>query len=51
MHDLVAQTARACIVANGNHLENWETIRVLLEECLALAQGDALRARLKEDLE
>jgi CheY-like chemotaxis protein len=51
MHDLVAQTARSCIVANANHSENWETIRVLLEECLALAEGNALRARLEEDLE
>lgn len=51
MHDLVAQTARSCVVANANHSENWENIRVLLEECLALTEGNALRARLEEDLE
>ena len=50
-HDLVARTARSCIVDYVNETDDWETGRVLSEECLALAEGQDVRAKLEEDLE
>ena len=49
--DLVAQTGRTCLVAYTNETENWSIAQMLFEECLALAEGNALRARLEEYLE
>jgi DNA-binding response OmpR family regulator len=50
-HDLVARTARSCIVDYVNETDDWETGRVLTEECLAVAEGQDIRAKLEEDLE
>lgn len=50
-NDLVAQSTRSCLVAYVNQTESWENVRPLFEECLALAEGGALRAKLEEDLE
>lgn len=50
-HDRVAEAARVCIVAYVNAAEDWESARSVSEECLALAEGKALRLRLEEDLE
>lgn len=49
--DLVAQTGRSCLVAYANETEDWATAQMLFEECLALAEGKSLRARLEEDLD
>jgi CheY-like chemotaxis protein len=49
--DMVAQTGRTCLVAYTNETENWSIAQMLFEECLALAEGNALRARLEEDLD
>jgi len=50
-HDLIARTARSCIVDYVNETDDWETGRVLTEECLALAEGQDIRTKLEEDLE
>lgn len=50
-HDLVADAARACLVAYLNKTENWESGLPLFEECLALANSNSLRSRLEEDYE
>jgi hypothetical protein len=50
-HDLVADTARTCLVAYLNKTENWEAGLQLFEECLALANSNSLRSRLEEDYE
>jgi CheY-like chemotaxis protein len=50
-HDLVAQSARATLVAYANKTESWETAQTLFEECLALAESTSLRSRLEDDLE
>lgn len=50
-HDLVADSARACLVAYLNKTENWEAGLPLFEECLALANSNSLRSRLEEDYE
>ena len=50
-HDLVADTARTCLVAYLNKTENWESGLQLFEECLALANSNSLRSRLEEDYE
>ena len=50
-HDLVADTARTCLVAYLNKTENWEAGLPLFEECLALANSNSLRSRLEEDYE
>jgi CheY-like chemotaxis protein len=49
--DLVAQSGRSCLIAYANETEDWTTSQTIGEECLALAEGKALRARLEEDLE
>jgi DNA-binding response OmpR family regulator len=51
VHDLVAQTARTCLVAYVNKTEKWENAQPLFEECLALAESNSLRSRLEDDLE
>ena len=50
-HDLVADTARTCLVAYLNKTENWEAGLQLFEECLVLANSNSLRSRLEEDYE
>jgi len=50
-HDLVADSARACLVAYLNKTENWEAGLPLFEECLTLANSNSLRSRLEEDYE
>lgn len=50
-HDLVADTARTCLVAYLNKTENWEAGLQLFEECLALANSNSLRSRLEDDYE
>jgi CheY-like chemotaxis protein len=50
-HDRVAEAARSCIVAYVNETEDWAGARSVSEECLALAEGKALRLKLEEDLE
>ena len=50
-HDRVAEAARVCIVAYVNAADDWVSARAVSEECLALAEGKALRLRLEEDLE
>ena len=50
-HDLVADTARSCLVAYLNKTENWEAGLQLFEECLALVNSNSLRSRLEEDYE
>ena len=50
-HDLVADTARTCLVAYLNKTENWEAGLQLFDECLALANSNSLRSRLEEDYE
>lgn len=50
-HDLVADSARACLVAYLNKTENWEAGLPLFEECLVLANSNSLRSRLEEDYE
>lgn len=50
-HDIVADTARSCLVAYVNKTENWEAALQLFNECLALANSNSLRSRLEEDHE
>jgi CheY-like chemotaxis protein len=50
-HDRVAEAGRICIVDYVNQTEDWESTRLILEECMALAEGNALRLKLEEDLE
>jgi hypothetical protein len=50
-HDLVAGTAKTCLVAYLNKTENWEAGLQLFEECLALANSNSLRSQLEEDYE
>lgn len=50
-HDLVADTARTCLVAYLNKTENWEAGLQLFDECLALANSNSLRSRLEDDYE
>jgi CheY-like chemotaxis protein len=50
-HDRVAEAGRVCMVAYANETEDWEAARLIFEECLALAEGKALRLKLEEDLE
>jgi CheY-like chemotaxis protein len=50
-HDLVAGTARTCLVAYLNKTENWEAGLQLFQECLILANSNSLRSRLEEDHE
>jgi hypothetical protein len=50
-HDLVAQTARTCLVAYANETENWQVAQPLFEECLTLSESNSLRSRLEDDLE
>jgi hypothetical protein len=49
--DMVAQAGRSCVVEYANETEEWAISEKLGEECLALAEGEALRARLEGDLE
>jgi len=49
-HDLVADTARTCLVAYLNKTENWEAGLQLFDECLALANSNSLRSRLRRRL-
>lgn len=49
--DLVAQSARGCLVAYVNKTEDWEVPQPLFEECLTLASSQSLRSRLEDDLE
>ena len=51
VHDLVAQTARTCLVAYANATENWAVAQPLFEECLTLSESNSLRSRLEDDLE
>jgi hypothetical protein len=51
VHDLVAQTARTCLVAYANETENWQVAQPLFEECLTLSESNSLRSRLEDDLE
>jgi hypothetical protein len=51
VHDRVAEAGRACLVAYVNETDDWSTAQLLFEECLALAEGKALRSKLEEDLE
>lgn len=51
VHDRVAEAGRACLVAYVNETSDWTTAQLLFEECLALAEGKALRSKLEEDLE
>jgi CheY-like chemotaxis protein len=50
-HDRVAEAGRFCVVDYVNETEDWEFARLTLEECLALAEGKALRLKLEDDLE
>ena len=50
-HDRVAEAGRFCMVDYVNETEDWEAARLIFEECLALAEGKALRLKLEEDLE
>lgn len=50
-HDRVAEAGRFCAVDYVNESEDWESARLILEECMALAEGKALRLKLEEDLE
>jgi len=51
VHDRVAEAGRVCLVAYVNETSDWSTAQILFEECLALAEGKALRSKLEEDLE
>ena len=51
VHDRVAEAGRVCLVAYVNETNDWTTAHLLFEECLALAEGKALRSQLEEDLE
>lgn len=51
VHDRIAEAGRVCLVAYVNETNDWDAARLLFEECLALAEGKALRSRLEEDLE
>ena len=50
-NDRVAEAGRFCMVDYVNETEDWEAARLIFEECLALAEGKALRLKLEEDLE
>jgi hypothetical protein len=50
-HDRVAEAGRFCMVDYVNETDDWEAARLIFEECLALAEGKALRLKLEEDLE
>jgi CheY-like chemotaxis protein len=50
-HDRVAEAGRLCMVQYANATDDWEVARLVFEECLALAEGKALRLKLEEDLE
>jgi CheY-like chemotaxis protein len=50
-NDRVAEAGRSCIVAYVNETEDWAGARSVAEECLALAEGKALRLKLEEDLD
>ena len=49
-HDRAAEGGRLCMVDYVNATEDWAGARLFFEECLALAEGKALRLRLEEDL-
>jgi hypothetical protein len=51
VHDRIAEAGRVCLVAYVRETKDWENARLLFEECLALAEGQALRRGLEEDLE
>jgi len=51
VHDRVAEAGRSCMVDYVNETEDWKGASLVFEECLALAEGKALRLRLEEDLE
>lgn len=51
VHDRVAEAGRMCLVAYVTETNDWSPTRRLLEECLALAEGKALRSMLENDLD
>jgi len=51
VHDRIAEAGRACLIAYVNETGDWETARLISQECLAICEGKALRSTLEEDLE
>jgi len=48
--NVVAGTARNCIIDYGNATENWDRCAALLKQVVDIAADDGLRSRLQEDI-
>lgn len=50
-HDEVAQRALGCLIPFGNRTERWKVVLGLLADVDALAEGNALKARIAQNIQ